>query len=81
MVNRNKILYETVKQMLKDKGITQQDAANQLGLKVGAVGHKLNGKRKITVEELIVFARLCGVSVAELLDESTSNVLDITGNE
>ncbi len=54
-------------------GVIQDDMAAALGVTRAAVSRKLRGLRPITLEELAVFARVLGLTPADLLAPAPGN--------
>ncbi|WLD56909.1 LexA family transcriptional regulator [Salinispirillum sp. LH 10-3-1] len=65
--NRMKTWQDRIKEMMRKSGHTQYDLADALGLSQGGVGHKLNGRRDLSTEELVKLAQFFGVSVDYIL--------------
>lgn len=63
--------YERVAASLRDRGVKNAEVGRNMTPKVTgqAITLKLQGKRPVTVEELKVFARLAGLTVAEALGD------------
>jgi len=61
--------FERVAAALDAKGIAKAAVGRELGMTGQAITHKLQGDRPTNVEELVVFARMAGMSVAEALGD------------
>lgn len=58
----------TVRALMRQRGITQQELADRLGVTQGAVAHWLNGRRRPTLEVLKEIAQALGVTPASLMN-------------
>ena len=54
--------------LLADRGVTQQQVADLLGLSQAAVSRKVNGQRPWRLEEVRQVAGLLGVTPADVLE-------------
>lgn len=62
--------YEKAKRLMKQKGITQPDLINALGVSTrGAIGHYLNGRREPSVEQMQALADILCVSIDALMSD------------
>ncbi len=59
----NSIIRERVKRLLRQTDLTQTEFAPKLGLKQSSLSVKMSGKRAFTADELLVIARIFGVSM------------------
>lgn len=82
MIDEKDIDYTAIglrlKQFRKEKGITQESIANQLGVTVAYISNVENNKVKLNLRVLSYYANLLGVSIDYLLytDRSKVNSLD-----
>lgn len=58
----------SIRQLIKEKGLTQKDIAEALQLTQSAVSKLLSGQRRLTVDRALTLARLLDVSVEELIE-------------
>ena len=71
---------------MRTQGITQEALASDLGRGQSWLNHKLSGRRKANVEDVILIAQALGVEPAELLnsvtnhDKMTNSFLSIAEN-
>ena len=61
-----------VRQALLDRGISQVQVAEALGIAQSQVSRRLAGSLAFDVVELATVARLCGVDAAEFLTEDVT---------
>lgn len=73
-----KNVYRKIRQIREEKGYTQRDVADVLGLVPASYNKIENGKTALTVENLQKIADFLGVSVKEILfdEQSSSSELD-----
>jgi transcriptional regulator with XRE-family HTH domain len=62
-----------IKEVLKEKGMTQQELADKLGISRQALGKQINGK--LLVETAQRIADALGVSITELFEKRPESVL------
>lgn len=62
-------LKERVKVLLKDRGITQAELAEKIGVQGGTLSNAISGRYSPTLDTLERIAEALGVSVAELFAE------------
>ena len=58
---------DLVRRLRHEKGLTQEDLADQAGLHTNYIGHVERGEKMVTVGALRRIARPLGVRVSELL--------------
>lgn len=58
-----------IKELMKERGITSIEAANQLGLMKNTISYIINGINNPSVPVLEQFADLLGVTIGELFDD------------
>ena len=68
-----------VKELRLEKGLTQQQLANLLGVAVSAISSYESGSRYPSYEVLISLARIFHVSTDYLLGLDKLNVVDVSG--
>lgn len=61
--------YERVAAALDARNVSKAEVGRELGITGQAITLKLQGKRPVSVEELKVFARWAGMTVAEALGD------------
>lgn len=61
---------EKIKELMKEKGLSEYELATEVGISQPMVSHITRGLREPSVTVLGRIARVLGVKVAELLDES-----------
>ena len=61
------------------RGMTQEALANQLGKGQSWVNHKLSGRRKVNVEDIILIADALGIEPSTLL-KNVTNYEQLTDN-
>lgn len=62
-------IYQTIKGISKRKKITQKEIAEGLSVTETQVTNYLNGRSKITADQIPLFAKLLRVSISELFEE------------
>lgn len=70
-----------LKELRKNKNITQIDLANALGVTAGAVGLWETGKRLPDIETVLKIAKFFNVSTDYLMDDSHENQIIIIGKD
>lgn len=70
----NYTLGERLKELVKEKGMEQQEVAIEIGLKVPTFNGYISNKREPSIHKLILFARYFKVSIDYLL--GYSNIRD-----
>ncbi len=68
------ILGRRLKELIKEKGMEQQEAAIEMGLKVPTFNGYISSKREPSIPKLIIFANYFNVSIDYLIGHS--NVRD-----
>jgi len=68
--------YDRARGLLKEKGFTYVDIAKELGYSKSGVGHYLTGTREPSIQQIKDIAKLCGVSVSELLGDDALFISD-----
>lgn len=58
--------FKKVKRILKSRGISMEQLGLALDVKKSGISQKLNGKRGVTVEELMTIANILNMSLDEL---------------
>ena len=59
-----------VKSIMKKRGITLDDLAEAMDVKPrGAVGHYLSGRRKMTIDRMVVLANTVGIDIKEMIED------------
>jgi transcriptional regulator with XRE-family HTH domain len=88
MVGRNPMGYRTKEQVLeeivrlrKERGISQTEVAEALGVDQSAVSKLESGERGMAVAELATIAELLGVSVESLLVEEDEAAVVFRGDD
>jgi transcriptional regulator with XRE-family HTH domain len=61
-------LHEKIKVFMTANGISQKELAKALGKKESSMSLRLNGKRKITADELCEIIKFFGLSDAETFE-------------
>lgn len=61
-----------IRELRRNMGLSQKELAFLLGKQPHVLCKIEKGKRRITGEELAVFARILDISVSDLLDEKTT---------
>lgn len=64
-----RIQYNRIKEVLKDKGITQADLADMLDVRYLTINNYCNNRRQPSVERLFEIAKILKVSPRELIRE------------
>lgn len=59
---------ENVKELLRQKSLSQERLAEDMGVSQGAINHWLSGRRKIDVDTLIQMANVLKTTASRLLD-------------
>ena len=59
-----------IKQIIKEKGISQRDLAESMGTNPSTFSQMLNGNRRLLVEDVFALSLSLGVSINELMDDS-----------
>ena len=64
-----------LKQMIKEKGLTQQELADMLGVKQTAISNWCNGYNLPSTDKLLKLEKILGCPISELLgkDEESGN--------
>lgn len=74
------MLNEKMKSIIKEKGISQIEAAKMLGIEVGRLNHWLIGRRKPNIENIKKFCDVFGVNPSFLIDgESETSTIPVIG--
>jgi|HigsolmetaAR204D_1030405.scaffolds.fasta_scaffold16021_1 transcriptional regulator with XRE-family HTH domain len=63
------MVYKRIRQFRKRKKMSQYELAALVGLEQTLISRIERGMRKVSAEELPLFSKALGVSVADLLDE------------
>lgn len=58
-----------IKRIREQKGISQKDFAEALGVTQGAVSHWEQGRRKPGIDDLVAIAKLLGCKVDDLISD------------
>lgn len=66
-VMNNQKVAETIKRLLKEHQMTQEDLANKLSISKSAVSQNLSGKSNFDIQNLIAISKLFDISMDELL--------------
>lgn len=74
------MIRERMKQILQQRGLSQEEAAEMLGISQGGLNHILNGKRKITSDFINLFSERMGISIESLLSRG-KNTAQSTARE
>ena len=61
-----------VRELREERGLTQKQLAETLGMHVKTVGHIENGRRELGISKVWPIARALGVTPAELFGEGWS---------
>jgi transcriptional regulator with XRE-family HTH domain len=61
--------YERIAAALDTRGVSRAEVGRELGMTGQAITLKLQGKRPVSVDELKVFARYAGITVAEAIGD------------
>jgi transcriptional regulator with XRE-family HTH domain len=61
-----------IRELMKERGMTQEALACQLGRGQSWVNHKLSGRRKANVEDIILIARALDIEPSALLKNVTN---------
>lgn len=64
-----------IKEILKQKGMSQIELAGQLGITPVLLSQRMNGHLNCTTEFIEQVARVLGVSVISLIEDDTSRVV------
>ena len=59
-----------IKQIIKEKGISQRDLAKSMGTNPSTFSQMLNGNRRLLVEDVFALSLSLGVSINDLMDDS-----------
>ena len=74
------MLNEKMKSIIKERGISQIEAAKMLGIEVGRLNHWLIGRRKPNIENIKKFCDVFGVNPSFLIDgESETSTIPVIG--
>lgn len=61
-----------IRKRMQERGMTQESLANELGRGQSWVNHKLSGRRKANIEDIILIADALDISPAALLSNVTN---------
>lgn len=64
-----------IKEILKEKGISQIELAHALGITPVGLSQRMNGHLSCTTEFMEKVAKVLGVSVVSLIEDDTSRVV------
>lgn len=64
-----------IKEILKEKGISQIELAQELGMTPVALSQRMNGHLSCTTEFMEKVAQVLGVSFISLIEDDTSRVV------
>lgn len=73
------IKYRKLKALMVEKGITQQDMSNILGISIGALNRKINGKILWKLNECSVVAGKLGSTIENIFDPYLENKKEAVG--
>ena len=69
---------ETLRNAIKNAGLTYDDVGAEIGVTGSAVGHWLKGRRDPNMDEIRVMARMAGISLDEMFQSQDYIVANAT---
>ncbi|MDD3191976.1 MAG: helix-turn-helix transcriptional regulator [Bacilli bacterium] len=72
IIDNNKV-GSLIKELLKEKGMTQDDLAKALNVSKSAVSQNLNGKSSFDIQNLIAISKLFDIPIEKLLVQKSDN--------
>lgn len=80
-MNTSPNLYQKIQDFRQKAGITQEELADKVGLSRGAITSIEQGKRKVTVEELLKFCEALNCSYGDFLTSDQSEKPGTVGDK
>ena len=77
MVKTTKNLGERIRQLRENEGISQGELAVSIGISRSAISQVESGERKVTADELILFAKRFNVSMENLINPENEPRIDL----
>lgn len=62
-------MYNNVKKIRKEKGISQKEICEALNISQSALSNKEASRRPFTVKELLILEKILGVSIGEMFKD------------
>ena len=64
-----KLNLNKIRGAMAEKGLTQEELANKVGISQRTMSLKLNGKVKVSVEDLVKFAKTLGKDISYFFEK------------